>query len=154
MYHKVLLAYDGSREGRSALREGALLAQRFGAEGFLLAIVPLVPTADAMGSPMMLPGEHKTILEEGLAKAEELGLTISGEVVSGEPVEAIKHWANKLNVDLVVVGHRKRSLLERWWSGPSHAFLVDHLQCSLLISRAVDAAANTISAGVAVQAHT
>jgi nucleotide-binding universal stress UspA family protein len=138
MYQKVLLAYDGSREGRSALREGALLAQRYGAEGFLLAIVPPVPTADAMGSPMMMPGEHKTILEEGLAKAKELGLTMSGEVVSGEPVDAIKQWANKLGVDLVVVGHRKRSMIERWWSGPSHAFLIDHLDCSLLISRAAD----------------
>jgi hypothetical protein len=36
MYTKVLLAYDGSIEGRRALREGAKLAQLCRAEVFLL----------------------------------------------------------------------------------------------------------------------
>jgi nucleotide-binding universal stress UspA family protein len=37
MYTKILLAYDGSIEGRRALREGAKLAQLCRAEVFLLA---------------------------------------------------------------------------------------------------------------------
>jgi hypothetical protein len=41
MYKKVLLAYDGSIEGRRALREGAKLAQLCCAEVFLLAVVEL-----------------------------------------------------------------------------------------------------------------
>jgi nucleotide-binding universal stress UspA family protein len=41
MYKKVLLAYDGSVEGRRALREGAKLAQLCRAEVFLLAVVEL-----------------------------------------------------------------------------------------------------------------
>ncbi len=41
MYKKVLLAYDGSIEGRRALREGAKLAQFCGAEVFLLAVVEI-----------------------------------------------------------------------------------------------------------------
>jgi len=39
MYGKVLLAYNGSVEGRLALREGAKLAKLCGAEVFLLAVV-------------------------------------------------------------------------------------------------------------------
>jgi hypothetical protein len=38
LYKKVLLAYDGSIEGRRALREGARIAQLCGAEVFLLAV--------------------------------------------------------------------------------------------------------------------
>jgi nucleotide-binding universal stress UspA family protein len=41
MYKKVLLAYDGSIEGRRALREGAKLAQLCRADVFLLAVVEL-----------------------------------------------------------------------------------------------------------------
>ena len=41
MYRKVLLAYDGSIEGRRALREGAKLAQLCRAEVFLLAVVEI-----------------------------------------------------------------------------------------------------------------
>ena len=37
--HRIVLAYDGSREGRSALREGALLARKLGAQVFLLSVV-------------------------------------------------------------------------------------------------------------------
>ena len=39
MYKRVLLAYDGSVEGRTALREGALLARQCGAEVFLLSVL-------------------------------------------------------------------------------------------------------------------
>ena len=38
MYKRILLAYDGSREGLVALREGALLAKRQGARVFLLSV--------------------------------------------------------------------------------------------------------------------
>jgi nucleotide-binding universal stress UspA family protein len=39
MYKRILLSYDGSVEGRTALREGALLAKQCGAEVFLLSIL-------------------------------------------------------------------------------------------------------------------
>src|SRR5579885_3057096 len=38
MYRKVLLCYDGTAEGRKALREGAEIAYATGAEAHLLAI--------------------------------------------------------------------------------------------------------------------
>jgi nucleotide-binding universal stress UspA family protein len=39
MYKRILLAYDGSVEGRTALREGALLARQCVAEVFLLSVL-------------------------------------------------------------------------------------------------------------------
>ena len=39
MYKRILLAYDGSLQGRTALREGALLARQCGAEVFLLSVL-------------------------------------------------------------------------------------------------------------------
>ena len=39
------------------------------------------------------------------------------------------------SADLVVVGHRRRGLLERWWSGSTGSYLLDHIGCSLLVSR-------------------
>jgi nucleotide-binding universal stress UspA family protein len=45
MYKRVLLAYDGSIEGRRALREGAKLAQLCDAEVFLLAVVETAPAS-------------------------------------------------------------------------------------------------------------
>ena len=39
MYKRSLLAYDGSVEGRTALREGALLARQCRANVFLLSVL-------------------------------------------------------------------------------------------------------------------
>ena len=48
VYKRILLAYDGTREGLVALREGALLAKRCEAQVFLLS----VPSASDMGLMM------------------------------------------------------------------------------------------------------
>jgi nucleotide-binding universal stress UspA family protein len=135
MYRRVLLAYDGSLEGRVALREGALLARSCGAEVYLLAVTPLISTADAYGASMIQPEAYDTIFKEGLAKAREYGLKVVGDIVHGEPAAEIGAYARKIGADLVVVGHRRKSFLERWWSGPSQATLTDTLECSLLIAR-------------------
>jgi nucleotide-binding universal stress UspA family protein len=38
-----------------------------------------------------------------------------------------------VRADLVVVGHRHRGMMERWWSGSTNAYLIDHIGCSLLV---------------------
>jgi hypothetical protein len=34
-----------------------------------------------------------------------------------------------------VVGQRRQSAFMRWWSGPAGAYLIDHIQRSLLVAR-------------------
>ena len=53
----------------------------------------------------------------------------------GDPAKAIASFANEVGADLVVVGHVKRGLIERWWSGPTGAYICDYVNCSLLIAR-------------------
>jgi nucleotide-binding universal stress UspA family protein len=144
MYARILLAYDGTREGRAALREGALLARRCGAEVHLLSVVPNdqgVQFAESVqGGPVeRLQDTYKAILKEGLDRLVALGFTPKARLVIGDPAEQIGAFAREIGADLVVVGHRKQKPIQRWWSGSSGAYLVDHLGCSLLIGR------NTIS---------
>src|SRR3954469_16566495 len=78
MYKKVLLAYDGSIEGRRALREGAKLAQLCRAEVFLLAVVEVssIMTPEAgLTIPIELQTEdYKAILAEGTARLRAVAL--------------------------------------------------------------------------------
>ena len=62
MYKRILLAYDGSVEGRTALREGALLAKQCGAEVFLLSV--LTDTGTLLLSEVTLVGATAQ-MEEG-----------------------------------------------------------------------------------------
>lgn len=142
MYKRIVLAYDGTLEGRRALREGVLLALRNRSDIHLLAVV-----ADTPGMKMaegIHPGPidlqqatHSGILQEAVDGLASLGVQCHAKVAYGDPPQVIAGYAAKVKADLVVVGHRKRSLLQRWWSGSSGAYLSDHLTCSLLIARSV-----------------
>jgi nucleotide-binding universal stress UspA family protein len=140
MYKRILLAYDGSLAGRTALREGAILAKRYGAQVFLLSVV-----ADTGGLRMAdgthagvlstLVDSYNAVLEEGAARLKELGFTPVTKLVIGEPAQEIGAFATQVEADLVVVGHRRQSFMERWWSGSSGGYLMDYLSCNLLIGR-------------------
>ena len=144
MYDRILLAYDGSPEGRAALREGALLAKHCGAQVFLLSVVaenPGVRMAEGVhaGAVAQQMQTYKDVLQGGVDRLKALGMEASAELVTGEPAQAIGAYATRIKADLVVVAHRKQTLFERWWSGSVGAFLSDHVSCSLLLAR------NTIS---------
>jgi nucleotide-binding universal stress UspA family protein len=141
MYKKIVLAFDGSEEGARALREGALLARTCGAEVVLLSVVPetggfVMAEGIQSGVVARMIEERKSLLERGCARLSQLGCVNSARLEVGEPAPIIGQVAREVKADLVVVGHRKQSLLSRWWSGATGAFLSDHVSCSLLLSRA------------------
>jgi nucleotide-binding universal stress UspA family protein len=140
MYKRILLASDGTRESLVALREGALLAKSTGAHVWLLIIqteAPAVRVADGIyPAPRDLSGALD-LLQQGLSRLSALGVQAEGEVVIGEPTMLIAKRAKAFGAGLVVVGHRRTSMLERWWSGSSGGYLVDSLSCSVLVAREV-----------------
>ena len=140
MYQKIILAFDGSQEARTALREGALLARRYDATVWLLCVLSdsaAVTMAEGVqpGAAEHLLAASREMVDEGLAKLREFGLKASGHVVRGDPATMISAFVRQTGADLVVLGHRRRSFLERWWSGPSGAYIVDNTDCSLLVAR-------------------
>jgi nucleotide-binding universal stress UspA family protein len=139
MYERVLLASDGTQEGLTALREGALLARDWRARVFLLVVTLNTPGARLADSVHPIPRgeEERALLTRGLARLGEMGVQATGAVASGEPAMEIGAHARSFKADLVVVGHRRQGLMERWWSGASGAYLVDHVPCSVLIARRI-----------------
>jgi len=141
LYKRVLVAYDGSREGRTALREGALLVRQLNADLYVLAVVPETPgmrvAEGAYAGAMAYQDDtYRQLLEEAVRGLGKFGLQVKGKLVRGEPAQEISAYAREIRADLVVVGHRRQNLLQRWWSGPNGAYLTDFLNCSLLIARA------------------
>ena len=90
MYKKVLLAYDGSIEGRRALREGAKLAQFCGAEVFLLAVVEISSGSITLEGGFAIPVEeqiatYKAILAEGVERLRAIGFSPTARLGMGAP---------------------------------------------------------------------
>jgi len=140
MYKTILLAYDGSHEGRLALREGARLAKTCDAQVILLAVVDLNTTIAMAGTAGPGAAQHQSedyssVLDEGLEHLRQMGLTPQGRLENGEPVERIIATATATGADLVVVGHHRQSLIGRWLIGSVTEALIDKLPCSLLAAR-------------------
>jgi len=139
VYKKILLCCDGTAANWCALKEGAELVVRLQAEAHVLAIVP---PASLSASAALLAGACTTSEEDGYRRrAEEIamrlraqGVRAFSEVVYGRAIDQIPYVARKLCWDLVVVGHKSRNGLGRWWAGGENVALADRVPCSVLIS--------------------
>jgi len=140
-YRKILLAYDGSQEGKRALLETGDLASFLQAETHLLAVATMPPSlflTEGFVPEELLEEEKKrsqTVLDEGIRNLRERGFAAQGHLAVGEPVEEICRLAKAVGADLIVVGHnQKTSFAARWWKGSVGATLLDHAPCSILIA--------------------
>ena len=137
MFRKVLLCYDGSAEGRRALRQGADIAIAMRSPAFLLAICRALPsTLVPEGVTPFFVNDRssraRALLDEGVAWLRERGLVAEGALVEGDAIEQIADTAKRIGADLIVVGYRRRSALARWWSTSDEESLLERVTCSVL----------------------
>ena len=140
-YRKILLAYNGSQEGKRALFECADLASFLQAETHLLAVASMPPSlflTEGFVPEELLEEEKKrtqSVLDEGIRTLRDKGFNATGQLAVGEPVEEICRLAKGIGADLIVVGHNQNtSFAARWWKGSVGASLLDYAPCSILIA--------------------
>src|SRR5262245_40679965 len=98
MYRNILLCYDGSAEGRRALRQGADVAIAMKAHAYLLAICRnLLSTAVPEGvTPELVNAEQSTasqLLTEGVQWLREHAVPADGQLVFGNAMVHIPEVA-------------------------------------------------------------
>jgi nucleotide-binding universal stress UspA family protein len=139
VYKNILIAYDGSADGRAALAEGVELALACKAQVAIVAVIDInldVAAAEAYASGTADEAqlaETKTLLEAEVARLRQFGLAATAVVDYGRPADQIAEKARELGADLVVIGHRAHGLWARWANEPVGANLLKHLPCSLLV---------------------
>ena len=138
-FNRILLCYDGTREGQHALKDGAALAQELKAEVHVLSVLndaAWVQGADIIAAiPVdLITDSARSLLDEGLKRLVARGIWARGHFAIGDPLEQIPLLANELKVDLIVVGHRHASRLARWWGGRNDGLLLDRVSCSVLVT--------------------
>jgi len=141
MYKRILLAYDGSESGQKALLDGLDIAQWSHAELFLIAVMPpTTPVIAAEGGiydgelEEQMRRKYQEILDDGLRRLAESGYPAEGQLLVGDSVDVIVGQARKLDVDLIVVGHKHlEGWARRWWRGSRSPALIEHAHCSVLV---------------------
>ncbi len=144
-FQKILLAYNGSREGKSALLACAEIASFAKSETHLLAVAGMPSSmflTEGFLPEELLEEEKKRareVLTEGAEQLRQKGFSVAGHLAVGEPVEEICRLASELKVDLIVLGHKqKASFASRWWRGSVGKTLLDFAPCSIFITMTRD----------------
>jgi len=141
MVKTILLAYNGTREGRAGLFEFTQVIAVGEVKIHLLAVVRL-PTgaflAEGFVPESVMEEErvrHQEIVDEGVRLLVERGYRVTPHLAYGEPTEEIVELAKQLQADLIVVGHKRQaSMAQRWWKGSVSASLIEVAPCSVLIA--------------------
>ena len=142
MYKRILLGYDGSESGQQALLGSREIAQWSQAELVLVAVMPfpvaaLVPEGGIYDETMTQEElvRYQSVLDAGIKRLTDTGLRARGEVIKGDPVYELARAAERLQADLIVVGHKHREgWSARWWRGGSVSkALIEHAPCSVLV---------------------
>lgn len=141
MYRKILVAYNGTLESRSALDEAVRLVPDASVEVHLAGVVHY-PSAYLLAGeyvPEVALADEREHMEADLKAAHELlagrGLSVTDHLVVGEPVEVITKLVSDLGIDLLILGHpRSKSFALRWWRGSVDAILIERVRCSILVA--------------------
>ncbi len=141
MHKRVLVAYDGSNSSRLALEE-CLTLDLHEAEIHVVAVVHDLAVYTLAGEyvPALAFEQDSKLAEKDLQSAQVFlaahGLPARTYAMTGEPMDIIAKLVEELNIDLLIVGHkREQSFAARWWKGSTGAGLMDRVHCSILIAR-------------------
>ena len=141
MYRKILVAYNGTPESRSALDELVRFAPDPSAEVHLAGVVHY-PSAYLLAGEYVpevaLADEREHMdadMKEAHAYLASKGLTVVDHLVVGEPVDVLTKLVTELGIELLILGHpRSRSFAMRWWRGSVDAVLIERVRCSILVA--------------------
>ena len=141
MYRKILVAYDGSPESRLAVDECSHLMQVSGREIHLVCVLhdpsPYLLAGEFVPEPALAIDRTRmeTDLKETAGTLTERGFSVTTHLQDGEPVDVISRLVETLQIDLVIVGHRRsKTFALRWWRGSVDSLLIERVRCAILIA--------------------
>jgi len=138
MINKILIAYDGSESADHAYSFALDLAGKYQAELFVLTVARPPEFAEDVETEAVIENSkrhHEELLVPLKDQAASLGLRAQLEVAVGHPAEQIIFHAEQYGVDLVVLGHRGKSLLKRLLLGSVSKRVIQYADCPVLVVR-------------------
>ncbi len=140
VYKKILVGIDGSEASLKTARRAAEIAKSMGSSLLLVSIVP--PPTVLLGE-LLVPEvvdtrPLKEAAEKALSKlketiASDYGIEAQTIVAIGDPGDQIVEIASQEDVDLIVVGRRGLSRLERLFIGSVTKKVLERTHTDVLV---------------------
>lgn len=134
MLSKILVAYDGSEGAERAFEFARDLAQKYGAELLVLAIIRVPePTTSLELEALLDNGREHFARDFEKLQARAEGLSLRTEVEVGHPAEHVVARAEKEGFDLIVMGRRGRTGVKRWRLGSVSERVLRYAHCPVTV---------------------
>lgn len=142
MYKRILLPLDGSTMAEQALPHATAQAERFGAKLILLRVLEPVQHIRGMSAASLEAIKQQTsegaheYLDQLVADIRQRDISVQAAVVEGRTSVTILQFAEKNQMDLIVVCSRGRSGVSRWLMGSVADRIVRGAKIPVLLVRA------------------
>jgi len=115
---RILVGFDGSEGSEQALNRAIMLLDDY-AELFLLAVIPSPKDRSFVDANAYdtLKKKGKNLIDNAIIDLGEQSFEMRGIVEQGDPAAVIIDVANRLNVDLIVLGSKGQSELGQYLIG-------------------------------------
>jgi nucleotide-binding universal stress UspA family protein len=141
MPRSIVVGTDGSQPAERALEEALAIAARDDADLHIVTAFPdpaLIReriTSGATAATVNLSQVADSVLSRATERANAKGVRAQTHASESEPAEAILQLASEVNADLIVVGSRGLSGIQRFLLGSVSAKVSEHASCSVMIVR-------------------
>jgi nucleotide-binding universal stress UspA family protein len=141
-FGRILVPVDGSEVAKKAATKALAIAKSTDIEVLALHVltIPGIPTLYAYPTEIpyqqlhdLLRREGRSYLEEIEKLGTEMGVNVSTKLVDGHPAEEILKEAKE--DDLIVIGSKGRTALDRLLMGSVAENVVRHAPCPVMIVR-------------------
>jgi nucleotide-binding universal stress UspA family protein len=138
MTERILLGYDGSPSANDALSFAMRLASAFNAELHVLAVARPPEFGDDVETSSLIENSARqceTVLQRARTRLTPEPFEKHFQVAVGHPAEQIVRYAEANAIDHIVVGHRGRTLFERWLIGSVARQVIAYAHCAVTVVR-------------------
>ena len=123
-FKRILIATDGSKNSQNAVNSGIEIAKMNNAEVYAIYVIPPVSAPAAEKGRGWAENIKQDLTEDGKEATKYVesvgnnsGLDVESILLEGNPSEEIINFAEKNNIDLIVMGTLGRSGIEKFLLG-------------------------------------
>lgn len=135
---RILVAYDGSPSSAKAFSLGMEMREKYAAELMVLTVARPPEFGTEVETEAVIENSRKHChdiqrpLHTVVASANA---PTRFEVVTGHPGEQVVRHAEDWKADLIIIGHRGRTFLDRLLIGSVAGHVINHAPCAVLVAR-------------------
>jgi nucleotide-binding universal stress UspA family protein len=137
VFHKILVANDGSEGAARAVSAAIKLAKLHNAELHMICVEELPSFPASIDEVVEEKAEanhvYETAVTRAIGQAQAQGVKITPHVTIGHPVSAIAEFVAAGQFDLLVVGYMGHSALYNRLIGSTTDRLVEHAPSAVLV---------------------